>query len=55
MERSEKRLMEAIAPYRRFVIGEEKRLQGIYEGLTKVEERLTALEATIKSDEGGSK
>ena len=52
MKRSGKRLKEAMAPYRRFVLGEEQRLQGIHDGLSKVEERLTALEATIKSDEG---
>jgi small GTP-binding protein len=52
MERSGKRLKEAMAPYRRFVLGEEERLQGIHEGLSKVEERLTALEATIKANEG---
>jgi small GTP-binding protein len=52
MERSAKRLKEAMAPYRRFVLGEEERLQGIHEGLSKVEERLTALEATIKANEG---
>jgi small GTP-binding protein len=51
MERSGKRLKEAIAPYRRFVIGEEQRLREIHKGLRTIEERLNTLEATIKATE----
>jgi hypothetical protein len=51
MERSGKRLKEAIAPYRRFVIGEEQRLLEIHEALATNEMRLNTLEATIKATE----
>jgi hypothetical protein len=55
MERSGKRLKEAVAPYRRFVIGEQERLREIHEGLTAVEERLRTIEAMIKVDEENTK
>jgi len=51
MERSGKRLKETIAPYKRFVLGEAQRLQGIHNGLTTVQERLKMLEATLKACE----
>lgn len=51
LEQSASRLREAIAPYRRFVLSEERNLKHIAEGLDAVEERLLDLESTLKAGE----
>jgi small GTP-binding protein len=57
MEYSVGRLKEAIAPYRRFVLSEDKRLQELRVGMNEVQKRLKTLESTIEADQGvtGSK
>jgi small GTP-binding protein len=51
MSRSVGRLKEAIAPYRRFVLSEEKRLQELQSGMSEVQKHLKTLEMTIESDQ----
>jgi len=51
MDRSAGRLREAIAPYRRFVLGEEKRLKGIQSRMTEITQTLKSLESTIKDSQ----
>lgn len=51
MDRSVGRLREAIAPYRRFVQSEEKRLQQLQIGISEVQQRLKKLEITIEADQ----
>lgn len=51
LERALDRLREAIAPYRRFVVGEEQRLKGVIEALGEVATRLRSLQAEIE-DQG---
>jgi small GTP-binding protein len=49
LEQSIKRLREALAPYRRFVLSEEDRLKQIHNGLDEIEGQLLALESTIEA------
>ena len=49
MDRSINRLREAIAPYRRFVLSEEERLQELQSGLNEVQKHLKTLENTIEA------
>lgn len=51
MDRSLGRLKEAIAPYRRFVQSEEKRLQQLQVGISQVQKHLKKLELTIEADQ----
>jgi hypothetical protein len=51
LEQSASRLREAIAPYRRFVLSEERSLKHIAQGLDAVEGRLLDLESTLKAGE----
>jgi small GTP-binding protein len=51
LEQSASRLREAIAPYRRFVLSEEKSLKHIAQELDAVEGRLLDLESTLKAGE----
>lgn len=51
MDRSAARLREAIAPYRRFVLSEEKRLQELQSRMIEIEQRLKTLESTIETDQ----
>ena len=51
MDRSVGRLREAIAPYRRFVQSEEKRLQQLQVGIGEVQKHLKKLELTINADQ----
>jgi hypothetical protein len=48
LEQSLNRLREAIAPYRRFVLGEEKRLESFSEEIEAIQTKLSALEASIE-------
>jgi small GTP-binding protein len=48
LEQSLNRLREAIAPYRRFVLGEEKRLESFSEEIAAIQTKLSALEASIE-------
>jgi hypothetical protein len=49
MEQSANRLREAIAPYRRFILSEERNLKHIAQGLQSVEGRLLELETTLQA------
>jgi hypothetical protein len=44
-----RRLKEAIAPYRRFVLSEEKRLQELQSHMIEIRQRLKTLESTIEA------
>jgi hypothetical protein len=50
MDRSAARLREAIAPYRRFVLSEEKRLKELQSRMVDIEQRLKILESTIEAN-----
>jgi small GTP-binding protein len=55
LEQSTGRLREAVAPYRRFVLGEQARLSKTLEGLGAVEGKLLAIEATIEAEQEPSR
>jgi small GTP-binding protein len=51
MDRSAGRLREAIAPYRRFVLGEETRLKELQSRMTEITQRLKILESSITDNQ----